>query len=218
MSDFESRWQKQNNEQDLGARIKKAIKTSPPLKPRIEQASRQLQIEIAKLDTNSVKLRQKEDSIFGKVVSSIQKHDNQHASMLANELAEVRKMGKMITSAKLALEQISLRLNTIQDIGDVASMLSPTVGVIKGVRSQLIGIVPEAQNEMGEISDLLSGILSDAGHLNPAPINFESADAEAEKVLTEAEAVAEQQMRERFPDLPISEDTSENREEEESLS
>jgi division protein CdvB (Snf7/Vps24/ESCRT-III family) len=203
MSDFSARWQKRETKK-LRTRIRESVKAPPPIRPRIEQASRQIQLQITKLNANSSKLREKESAVFNKVVASLQKHDREHANMLANELAEVRKMNKMITSAKLALEQIALRLNTIQDLGDVTAMLSPTMGVIKGVRSQLIGVVPEAQSEIGEISNLLGGILADAGQMGPATsINFEVANDEANKILAEAGAVAEQAMREKFPDLPV---------------
>jgi division protein CdvB (Snf7/Vps24/ESCRT-III family) len=50
----------------------------------------------------------------------LQKHDTEHANVYANELAEVRKMIKTVTSSKLALEQIVLRLNTITELGDMA--------------------------------------------------------------------------------------------------
>ena len=205
MSNFSSKWQKQNIP-GLGSRIKDSIKAPAPLRSRIEQASRQINVQITKLEANSSRLREKEAVLFNKVVSSLQKHEKEHANMLANELAEIRKMDKMVTSAKLAFEQIALRLNTIQDLGDITAMLSPTMGIIKGVRSQLTGLVPEAQSEMGEISDLLSAILSDVGQMNAAPINFDTANEEADRVLAEAAAVAEQTMRQRFPDLPITED------------
>lgn len=207
MPDFSSKWKKEN-EPSLGSRIIDSMKTPPPLRPRIELASKQIGVQITKLDANSARLREKESVLFNKVVSSIQRHEREHANMLANELAEVRKMDKMVTSAKLALEQIALRLSTIQDLGDITAMLSPTMGIIKGVRTQLTGLVPEAQSEIGEISDLLSAILSDVGQVNAAPINFDTANEEADKVLAEAAAVAEQTMRERFPDLPITEDTA----------
>jgi division protein CdvB (Snf7/Vps24/ESCRT-III family) len=205
MSSFSSKWQKPNI-QGLGSRIKDSIKPPPPLRSRIDLASRQIGIQITKLDANSSKLREKEAVLFNRVVSSLRKHEKEHANMLANELAEIRKMDKMVTSAKLALEQIALRLNTIQDLGDIAAMLSPTMGIVNGVRSQLTGLIPEAQSEIGEISDLLSTILSDVGRINASPINFETANEEAERVLAEAAAVAEQTMKQRFPDLPFTEE------------
>jgi len=202
-SQFSSRWQSSQQE-GLGTRIKETVWSPGPLKPRLEQATRQIQVQISKLDATSAKLRERDASIFNKVVASIAKHDSQHANIFANELSEVRKMNKMVTQAKLALEQITLRLSTVQELGDIVVTLSPAMGVIKSVRSGLVSIIPEAENEIGEISGLLSSILVDAGQLGSGIINFESANEEADKILAEAGAVAEQKMRDKFPDLPTS--------------
>jgi division protein CdvB (Snf7/Vps24/ESCRT-III family) len=203
MSQFSSKWQK-SPQDSFGTRLKDTVRQPGPLKPRLEQATRQIQVQISKLDATSTKLRERDASIFNKVVASIQKHDTQHANILANELSEVRKMNKMVTQAKLALEQITLRLNTVQELGDIVVTLSPAMGVIRNVRSGLVSVIPEAEHEIGEISGLLSSILVDAGQLGSGVINFESANEEADKILAEAGAVAEQRMRDKFPDLPES--------------
>src|SRR3712207_7169581 len=54
-----------------------------------------------------------------RVVLAMQSHDSSHAKVLSGELSQIRKMNKMVTSAKLALEQIQLRLNTMTELGDV---------------------------------------------------------------------------------------------------
>ena len=203
MSQFSSGWQKSPSE-GITTRIKDTVISPGSLKPRLEQAARHIQVQISKLDATSAKLRERDASIFKKVVASIQKHDTQHANILANELSEVRKMNKMVTQAKLALEQITLRLNTVQELGDIVVTLSPAMGVIRNVRSGLVSVIPEAENEIGEISGLLSSILVDAGQLGSGVINFESANEEADKILAEAGAVAEQRMHDKFPDLPES--------------
>jgi division protein CdvB (Snf7/Vps24/ESCRT-III family) len=203
MSQFSNRWTK-SSEDGITNRIKDTVRSPGPLKPRLEMATRQIQVQISKLDATSAKLRERDSSIFNKVVASIQKHDTQHANILANELSEVRKMNKMVTQAKLALEQITLRLNTVQELGDIVVTLSPAMGVIRNVRSGLVSVIPEAEHEIGEISGLLSSILVDAGQLGAGVINFESANEEADKILAEAGAVAEQRMRDKFPDLPES--------------
>jgi len=189
----------------LGTRIRDRIRTPEPLRPKIELATRQIQTQVSKLDATSSKLREKDAALFSKVVHYIQKHDTEHANMLANELSEIRKMSKMVTQAKLALEQITLRLGTIKEMGDIADTLSPAMGVLKSVRSGLEGLVPEAESEMSEISELLSGILVDAGQVSSTSINFEVANEEADKVLAEAGAIAEKSIQEKFPDLPVEE-------------
>ena len=83
--------------------------------------------------------------------------------MLANELSEIRKMGLVLTQAKLAMEQLVLRLSTVTELGDLAVTLTPALNVIKGVRPGLVSLVPDAEREIGEVSGLLSGILVEAG-------------------------------------------------------
>jgi division protein CdvB (Snf7/Vps24/ESCRT-III family) len=184
------------------------VRSTGPLKPRLEQAVRQIQIQVTKLDSASAKLKERDQSIFSKVVSAIQKHDMAHASVFANELTEIRKMNKMVTSARLALEQIVMRLNTVRELGDIVVTLTPAMSVIRSVKSGLTSVLPEAENEIGEISGLLSGLLVDAGQLGGSTLNFEAANEEAEKIMAEASAVAEQRMKDKFPDLPATSDSS----------
>ena len=201
MSAFAGKWEKQNN-QSFGGKVKDSVRNPGPLKPRLDLAVRQIQVQCAKLDSTSTKLRERDNSIFGKVVASLQKHDTQHASVYANELAEIRKMNKMVTQAKLALEQIVLRLNTITELGDIVVTLTPAMAVIRNVKQGLVGVLPEAESEIGEISGLLSSILVDAGTVGGYSLNFEAANEDAEKILSEASAVAEQRMKEKFPEIP----------------
>ena len=201
MSQFASKWEKSNTA-GITSRVRESVKNPGPLKPRLDLAVRQIQVQVAKLDATSAKLRERDASIFNKIVSSIQKHDSQHASVYANELAEIRKMNRMVTQAKLALEQITLRLNTITELGDIVVTLTPAMSVIRSVRQGLVSVLPEAEGEIGEISGLLSSILVDAGTVGGYNLNFEAANEDAEKVLAEAAAVAEQRMKEKFPEIP----------------
>ncbi len=203
-SNFTKNWSKPQ-QGGFGDRMKDAVKSAGPLKPRLELAVRQIQTQISRLDSASTKLKDRDQTIFTRVVASIQKHDMAHAAVFANELSEIRKMNKMVTSAKLALEQIVMRLNTVQELGDIVVTLTPAMSVIKSVKAGLTSVLPEAEGEIGEISGLLSGILVDAGQLGGSTLNFEAANEEAEKILAEASAVAEQRMKEKFPDLPATE-------------
>jgi division protein CdvB (Snf7/Vps24/ESCRT-III family) len=198
---FATRWIK-SNEPGVGEKLHDAIKPAGPLKPRIEYAQRRLQLQISRLDSISHKLKEKDQALFRKIVSAIQQHDTQYSSVLSNELAQIRKMGKMVSHARLALEQIQIRLNTITELGDVVVTLSPAMAVVKNVRAGLSTMMPEVDNEMGEISQMLGGILMDAGQIGGYTINFDSANEEATKIMEEAASVAENRMKDKFPDLP----------------
>jgi division protein CdvB (Snf7/Vps24/ESCRT-III family) len=201
---FVSKWQKKDQAPGFADRLKGSVRTPVPLKSQIEEANRQIKLLISQLDGTVNRIKQRDSTIFKNVVSSLAKHDTQHAAVYANELAEVRKMGKMVTQAQLAMEQISLRLGTITDLGEIASTLAPAVSVIRGMKDSLKLALPEADKEISEISGLLSNVLIDASTTGGISLNFDAANEDAQKVLEEAAIVAEQRMTESFPQIPTS--------------
>ncbi len=209
---FASKWERIDQGSGLVDRLRGTVRTPTPLKSQIEQANRQIRLLITQLDSTVTRIKQRDSTIFKNVVSSLAKHDMQHAAVYANELSEVRKMGKMVTQAQLAMEQISLRLGTINDLGEIVNTLAPAVSVIRNMKEGLRIALPEADKEIGEISGLLSSVLIDAGTTGGISLNFDAANEDAQKVLEEAAAVAEQRMKESFPEIPAGVLSQEERE------
>jgi division protein CdvB (Snf7/Vps24/ESCRT-III family) len=104
--------------------------------------------------------------------------------------------------SRLALEQIVLRLSTVSELGDVVSTLAPAVNVLRSVKAGMSTVFPEAEREIGSIGNILSGIIMDAGYNSGMNIDFQTAGDDAQKILNEAATVAEQKVKEKFPDLP----------------
>jgi len=178
------------------------VRPPGPLKPRLDFAIRRIELQVQRLDQATDRFTERDKSIFVRIVEAYTKHDIPRANVFANELAEIRKMEKMIMHARLALEQIVLRLKTVSELGDVVTTLAPAVGVLRTVRNGMASIFPEAERELGQIGNLLSGIIIDAGQSTGLTINFETANDDAQKILNEAATVAEQRIKEKFPDLP----------------
>jgi division protein CdvB (Snf7/Vps24/ESCRT-III family) len=199
---FAKKWGKGYEESPLTERIKEAVHPPGPLKPRLDFAVRRIELQIQRLDKAADRFTERDKSIFDRIVKAYSKHDMPRANVFANELAEIRKMEKMIMHARLALEQIALRLSTVSELGDVVSTLAPAVGVLRGIRNGMSAIFPEAEREIGQIGNLLSGIIVDAGQSTGLNINFETANDDAQKILTEAATVAEQKIKDKFPELP----------------
>ena len=199
---FDSRWVKPQGE-GVGHKLLEGIKPQAPLKPRIEEAQKKLQMQIARLDGIAARMQEKDKIIFKRVVLAMQSHDSSHARVLSGELSQIRKMNKMVTSAKLALEQIQLRLNTITELGDVVVTLSPAMSVIKGLQSGLSGMMPEADQSFGQISELLGNIMTDSGQIPNSEIaGFSGISEDTAQIMEEASAVVEMSMKNKFPDLP----------------
>ena len=201
MSKFVDRWEKTES-QSIGTRVKESVRPPGPLKPRLDAAIRSIQLQTQKLDIANQRFQERDRMMFSKVVDAYSKHDIDHAKIYANELAEIRKMSKMLMQAKMALEQIVMRLNTVTELGDIVVTLAPAMGVIRSVRTGISSLLPEAERELGDISTTLSSILIDAGQGAGLSLNFESANEDAMKILNEAAAVAEQKVKEKFPELP----------------
>jgi division protein CdvB (Snf7/Vps24/ESCRT-III family) len=199
---FSKKWETRREEQPFTNRIKDAVKPPGPLKPRLDFAVRRIDLQVQKLDQATERFGQRDKTIFARIVDAYTKHDTSRANVFANELSEIRKMERLIINARLALEQIVLRLRTVSELGDVVSTLGPAVGVLRSVRAGLVSVFPEAESELGEIGNMLSGIMMEAGSGSGMTLNFDSVNEDAGKILNEAATVAEQRVKEKFPDLP----------------
>ena len=202
-SKFEKGWKAQEKE-SFGKRTRDTIRGPQPLKPQIQKATQQLTGEINRLDQANNRLKQRESSIFKKTVAAVQAHDQETSKAYSNELAEVRKMQKIVTQSKIALEQITTRLQTVTDIGDFAATIAPAIGVIKNVRATLGEAVPDAQGALGEIGAQLNSIMVDVGTITGTTFYQSENSEEANKILSEAAAIAEKRMSETLPEVPTS--------------
>ncbi len=201
MSNFQNKWVQERKE-PLGDEVRKAIVPQKPLKEQIHTVQQALKREITHLDGVDNRLRKKDAAIMHNIVVATEKHDEQHASAHANELAETRKMSRLTNQTKMVLEQISLRMETIEDMGDLATIMAPIVPVVRGIKSGLSNIMPDAGSAIGEIGEMMNGLLTDVGHLSGSTLTFEPGSEDAEKIMAEAMAVAEQKRMEKFPQVP----------------
>jgi division protein CdvB (Snf7/Vps24/ESCRT-III family) len=208
------KWNNNAQSESIRDKLREAAQSQTPLKPRIEEAQKKLQIQISKLDSISFKLQEKDKVIFNRIVNAMQNHDSHYGKLLSGELSQIRKTNKMVNSAKLAFEQIQLRLNTMTELGDVVVTLSPAMSVIKGIQGGLKTMLPEADQSFGQISELLGGIMSGSSQMASssemvgAGVSSVSLDEEAVDIMQEASAIVEENTRGKFPDLQLSTDNA----------
>jgi division protein CdvB (Snf7/Vps24/ESCRT-III family) len=199
---FAKKWETNREQASFTDTLKETVTPQVPLKQKLDYAVRRLTLQISKLDQASERFTQKDRAMFARLVDAISKHDTAHANIYANELAEVRKMAKLVMNARLALDQVMLRIQTCTELGDVVANLGPAIGVLRSVGSCMSGVLPEAENELGEIGNMLSGLMFEAGLNSGMTMNFDNVNEDAAKILTEAATVAEQKVNDNFPELP----------------
>jgi len=199
---FSKKWEKNKDTDTFANTLKNTIQSSPPLKPRLDSAIKKLDMQITKLDQANERFTQKDKALFTKLVEAYTQHDQARANIYANELAELRKMSKLIMNSRLALDQVALRIKTVSELGDVVSTLGPCIGVLRSIKSGIGGVMPEAEGELGDIGNMLSGLMFEAGANSGMSLNFNNVNEDASKILAEAATVAEQKVKASFPDFP----------------
>jgi len=201
-NDIGKNWDREPRE-SIFQRISEKLRRTPPLKERIATATYRLKLQQDKLGQASIKMQQHEKELFEKCVSAQITHDSSRASMYANECSEVRKMAKVILLSELAIEQVVLRLETVQEFGDIVMWMGPVSNVVHTLKGRLAGVVPEVSYELGSIDEMLSGMVIEAGEATGKAYDMQVSGESAQKILEEASTVAEQKMKERFPELPV---------------
>ena len=201
MPTFSKTWAQQETA-GMAAKLRDTVKPQGALKPRIQNAVNKLQVQTTKMDTMLTKLDQRDQQLFKRVVTSVQQHDTSASKVLSNELAEIRKVKKMLGGARMSLEQVQLRLSAIHDLGDAMVAIGPAMNTMRGLQSSLGKFMPEADSELNSMTQTLNGLMTDS--LSGDAFNMESdvSNEETEKILQEASAVAEQQTGDKFPSVP----------------
>jgi len=174
----------------------------PPLKERIEQATFRLHAQLEKLENMYSRLQQRDKELFQRCVGAQLSKDVGHAKIYANECAEIRKIAKVVLGSQLALEKVILRLETVEEFGAIMAQMTPVMSIVKETKTKIAGIVPHVANELEGVNELLGDLGNEAGEVTTTAFPIETTDEEAKKVLQETGVIAEQKLRDHFPDLP----------------
>ena len=197
-------WNKTEGE-SISQKVIGKVKPEEPIKNKINYAQKKLQFQISKLENINEKLQKKHDIIFEKIVNAQRNNKPSYAQAYAGELTQVRKMKNMVGGAKLSMEQVKIRLDTVSELGDVVVTLSPCMSIIKGLSPSLSGIMPEANASMQDLSEILGDVMAgssvgDADNMNVNTV----ASADTLAILEEAHSVIAGQAQTSIPDVPDS--------------
>ena len=201
---FTDRWkEKETNDQSLVSKIKNVGQPTVSLKEQITTVTQRLDTQTKTLDAAVGRFQNRDREIFGRIVKAMAQRDEARANILATELAEIRKVEKMLSQSSLALQSVSMRLGTVSELGDVVAVLAPAKSMLNNVRTEMCSIFPEASQELGNIGNLLSDICSTTTQSNDGPSNNIVANAEAMQILEEAEVAAESRLKSQFPEIGL---------------
>ena len=195
-------WQGIKNGMNLSQKFLDKIKPEYALKNRINGAEKQMESQIMRLDQAHNKLKQNHDNIFKKIVQAKLTRDESKAKTYAIELVEIKKIKNKISEAKLAMEQIRLRLGTVSELGDIVVTLSPCMSLIKGLAPSISGLMPEMHASMQDLTNTFSDLLSDSSLPSQDMMPVQQGNADTDAILQEAHNVLEGRTRTAIPEPP----------------
>ena len=203
MGKLSDKWNQIKKSSIVSQKVVDSIKPDFPLKHKIDVAGKQLENQISKLDKLENQLKSKNTMIFEKIVSAQKSNNNSHAKMYANELAEIRKIQNMVNTAKINMQQVELRLNTVSDLGDVVVTLSPCMSLMKGIIPTINNIMPSAASSMQDVSSLLEEMMGQTTMSNDLSMTqTTSMSSAATSILEDAQSIVDGQTRTVMPEPP----------------
>ena len=201
MTSFQKSWA-QKEVKSMTERIRDTVKPQGALKPRIQTAVNKLQVQTSKMDIMLTKLRERDQQLFDRIVTATQSHDTQTSRVLSSELAEVRKVQRVLGGARNSLEQVQLRLTTIHDLGDAMIAIGPAMSTMRDLKPTMSKFMPEADSELNSMTETLNGLMVDSLSGDSFDMQDGAMNEETNAILQEASAVAEQQTDASFPSIP----------------
>ena len=195
-------WQGIKNSMNLSQKFLDKIKPEYALKNKIGGAEKQMESQIMRLDQAHNKLKQNYDNIFKKIVEAKLTRDESKAKTYAIELVEIKKIKNKISEAKLAMEQIRLRLGTVSELGDIVVTLRPCMSLIKGLAPSISGLMPEMHASMQDLTNTFSDLLSDSSLPSQDMMPTHQGNADTDAILQEAHNVLEGRTRTAIPEPP----------------
>ena len=147
MTSFEKSWA-HKEVKSMTEKIRDTVKPQGALKPRIQTAVNKLQAQTSKMDAMLTNLHRRDQQLFDRIVTAMQSHDTQASRVLSSELAEVRKVSRVLGNTRNSIEQVQLRLTTIHDLGDAMVAIGPAMSTMKSLKPTMSKFMPEADSEL----------------------------------------------------------------------
>ena len=196
-------WREVKNNLNLSQKFLGKIKPQTALKNKINDAEKKMECQILRLEQVHNKLKRNHDLIFKKIVDAKLMRNESGARTFAIELQEIKKVKNKIGEAKLAMEQIKIRLGTVSELGDIVVTLSPCMALIKGLAPSISALMPQINASIQDLPNSLQDLLTDSSLPLESITSSYHENADTEAILQEAHNVLEGRTKSTMPEPPI---------------
>jgi len=195
-------WREVKNSIKLSEKFLGKVKPEAALKNKIDGAGKKIEEQILRLEQSHNKLKQNYECIFNKIVEAKKMRNESRAITYATELLEIRKVRGRIGNAKLSMEHIKLRLNTVSELGDIVVTLSPCMSLIKGLAPSISTLMPQMHSSMENLTSTLGDMITDSSLTQESMTPTYQGNEETEAILKEAHDVLKGRTLSSMPEPP----------------
>ena len=184
---------------DFGAK-----KNPPSIRDVATKTITTLQIQKNKLDQANFRLKQRDRSLFETCTSALKSNNREKATIFATELAEVRRIGKIVYSMQLNIEGVILRIETLRELSDAMFDLRPTLKLLQDASAGLFQILPDVSAELSTVTNTIQETLNvtklnSDGSVIPVGQKTDG----GEEILREVSAFMERKLVKDLPEPPV---------------
>jgi len=180
-----------------------SIQESDSFSQRVQDTLIGLRVQLEKIKRTYDRLKGRDSDCFRTCVQCIESGELERAKMFAGEVAEVRKLASLVLHGQLVLERVKLRLETMNEIGDVVGDLVPMMTVVEQVREEVMHVIPEAESVLAQVNESLETLFSTSvGEVISQQELAPELDEEARRILLEARELAANRIKDVFPGVP----------------
>jgi division protein CdvB (Snf7/Vps24/ESCRT-III family) len=171
-------------------------------KAKIGSTIKEIELHRRELENLRGRLAIRRKGIYDTTVRALVAKDKSKATVYSNEWSELRKVEKVVYVSELALTQVILRLESINDVGDVMAHMSTAFKVLRRVSKTVQGLVPALDQASADINNTLTETMAEMGNVSPQ-ININIATESGEALVEEARKYAEEQAEEMSRKLAV---------------
>lgn len=184
--------------------LKNFFRRTPPLKDALNESILALGRQKRKLEIIDSKLKARRSELFRLCTSALEKKSSERAKIYANEIAEIKKVQEKVSNGILLLEQLTLRMETLRELGTTFAQLEPTLEAVRQVSDQLSEIMPEVSGELMHIGSCLNSVMAEMKIplSSEAEVTVFSETNENEEILDEASACIRGRLIQQLPEPP----------------
>jgi len=172
------------------------------LRDKINRAIQGVEVHRRELDNLKARLETRKKSLYEMMLKAKQNREEGKVIVFANELAELKKVMRVVTTSQLALTQVVTRMESMRDVGDAIFQMSSAMQEVGKANKSVSEIIPSFHGVTDEINMTFTETMADLGQVSPnIAINLEN-DSTSE-IIEAAQRFAEEKVSELKVDVGL---------------